>query len=190
MSGWWKFGGVLQLPDGSFVSVNLAWICLSGCRSLMVFWKKKVRNTFEIAASREEGESEQLWRVRSPWERWVKGTSRWFPFSFEDTPAFKYYCLWGRETGCQVLEIMSLRHNLHQEVGGEIKPDSWCNLLAFGVSLPETGFWFLGGGQFSAHQTLLHDRHFTPRRATSWHKSGVLFPRLSFWVLLDELRRV
>ena len=30
----WELGGVLQLPDGSFVSVYLAWICLSGCRSL------------------------------------------------------------------------------------------------------------------------------------------------------------
>lgn len=40
-------------------------------------FKEKVLYAFEIAASGKEGESEhQLLQVQSPWERWVKGTSR------------------------------------------------------------------------------------------------------------------
>lgn len=117
-----------------------------------------------------------------------KGVSRWPPFPWRENLGFKSFCCCRRETGCWVLGIISPRHHLQQEVGwGERKLIAEVACLPSESLLQEQAFRFWEVAN-SARQTQLHDRQFTLRLATSWHKSVVLFHYLSFGLLADGLR--
>lgn len=147
---------------------------------------ENVHNTFGIAAAGAGGGAEQLLQVQSSWERWVKVWAGDPPFHPREIPGFKSFFE-------KRNRLLSLRHHFSQTPPAAGSRCGERKLIAEVACLPSEcllqkqafSFWEVAN---SARQTQLHDRQFTPRLATSWHKSVVLFRYLSFGLLADELR--